>query len=156
VYKVRDWLYIGKYRETLSLAYLKAHNIGAMLQLAEPVKQEGIASLYLQVEDGMLLASNTLQDGITFVRVQKEKGNVVMVACGAGISRSSTFAIAALKEEENLDLATAYQEVLSHHPDALPHPQLWQSLCEYYSETLDYNQLWLQARRSLGTGHYLG
>jgi protein-tyrosine phosphatase len=149
VNQVRDWLYIGKYRDTLNSAYLRASNIGAMLQLAEPVKQEGIISLYLQVEDGVPLPPNRLREGVTFIRDRKKQHEIVLVACGAGISRSATFAIAALKEEENLDLASAYRDLLTHHPDALPHPQLWQSLCEYYSQTIDYMQLWLQARKPL-------
>jgi protein-tyrosine phosphatase len=156
VYQVRDWLHIGKYRDTLNSAFLRSHKIGAMLQLAEPVKRDGIVSLYLQADDAVLLPPNILKEGVSFIRDQKEKGSIVLVACGAGISRSSTFAIAALKEEESLDLATAYQQVLTRHPDALPHPNLWQSLCECYSETIDHNQLWLQARRTLDMEHHLG
>lgn len=149
MHKIRDWLYIGKYRETVDASYLKAHNIGAMLHLAAPVQHQGIETLYLAVDDAVPLPPAILQQGVAFVRDQKANGKVVLVACGAGISRSSTFALAALKEEENLDLVTAYKDLLTHHRDALPHPSLWESLCAYYSETIDHQQIWLQARRTL-------
>ena len=148
--KIRDWLYIGKYRETVNASYLKEYNISAMLHLAAPVQHKGIETLYLAVDDAVSLPSAVLKQGVAFIREQKANGKVVLVACGAGISRSSTFALAALKEEENLDLATAYRDLLMHHPDALPHPNLWESLCAHYSETIDHQQVWLQARRALG------
>jgi protein-tyrosine phosphatase len=149
VQKIRDWLYIGKYRETVNASYLKEHNIGAMLHLAAPVQHQEIETLYLAVDDAVPLPPAILKQGVVFVREQKANGKVVLVACGAGISRSSAFALAALKEEENLDLAAAYKNLLIHHPDALPHPSLWESLCDYYSETIDHQQIWLQARRAL-------
>jgi protein-tyrosine phosphatase len=149
VQKIRDWLYIGKYRETVNASYLKEHNIGAMLHLAAPVQHQEIETLYLAVDDAVPLPPAILKQGVVFVREQKANGKVVLVACGAGISRSSAFALAALKEEENLDLAAAYKNLLIHHPDALPHPSLWESLCAYYSETIDHQQIWLQARRAL-------
>ena len=43
--KIRPWLYIGKYRETKNSFLLEAHQIGAMLQLAELVEHTGIISL---------------------------------------------------------------------------------------------------------------
>ena len=58
--KIRPWLYIGKYRETLDGRYLSAHNITAMLLLAELVEHPGITSLYLAVEDGEPLPSESL------------------------------------------------------------------------------------------------
>jgi protein-tyrosine phosphatase len=150
VFEIRDWLYIGKYSETVNLSFLKPYGIGAMLHLAAPVQHPGIELLYLAVDDAVPLAPATLKEGVGFIREQKALGKVVLVACGAGISRSSTFALAALKEEENLDLATAYRAILTHHPDALPHASLWESLSAYYSETLDHQQVWLQARRLPG------
>lgn len=59
--KIRSWLFIGVYRDTLNQSYLNLKNIQAMLQLA---------------------------------------GMNVLVACDAGINRSSAFYAASLKEEE--------------------------------------------------------
>lgn len=142
--EIRPWLLIGKYAHTRDLPLLHAHRINAMLQLAEAVPQLNILSLYLAVEDGEALPAVKLQQGVAFIRAQKAADQRILVACGAGISRSSTFALAALKEEENLTLREAYQLVKQQHPAALPHPALWQSLCSYYDEPFSLEDLlWL-------------
>jgi dual specificity protein phosphatase-like protein len=150
MHKIRPWLYVGKYRETIDINILITYRISAMLQLADKVEQIGIASLYVPVEDGEPLPTEKLRQGVDFVRAQKAAGKTVLVACGAGISRSVTYTIAALKEEENLSLPDAYKQILDHHPDALPHPALWESLRTYYNEPTTYAELWgaiLQLRR---------
>jgi len=139
--QIRPWLYIRKYRETKDFQYLIHHNIGAMLLLAELVEHPGITSLYLPVEDGEPLPHDLLQKGLAFIQEQHEQGKVVFVACGAGISRSGTYTIAALKEAENLDLLDAFQQVQRLHPDTMPHYRLWQSLCEYYDEDIPWTEL---------------
>lgn len=139
--QIRPWLYIGKYRETKDYQYLCRHNIGAMLLLAEMVEQPGITSLYLPVEDGKPLPLDLLQEGLSFIQQQHKQGKVVLVACGAGISRSGSYTIAALKESENLSLLEAFQQVQQLHPDTMPHYRLWQSLCEYYGESVPWTEL---------------
>lgn len=135
---IRDWLYIGKYRDTLDSTLLATHKIGAMLQLAEAVKHPDIESLYLPVDDGIPIADHYLQQGIDFVLAQKRLGRKVLVACGAGMSRSAAFALAALKEDESLGLLAARHDVKSHHPDTLIHPALWESLCAFYQENIPF------------------
>jgi protein-tyrosine phosphatase len=150
MHKIRPWLYVGKYRETADLNTLVVYRISAMLQLADKVIQPGIESLYVPVEDGEPLPEEKLREGVDFVRAQKAAGKTVLVACGAGISRSVTYTIAALKEEENLSLLEAYKQILDHHSEALPHPALWESLRIYYHEPMTYTELWgaiLQIRR---------
>ena len=120
--------------------------MGAMLQLAERGEQSDIASLYLPVEDGEPLPALALSGGVGFVRSQKAAGRRVLIACGAGLSRSPTFAMAVLKEEENLDLLEAVRQVRARHPEALPHPVLWESLCRYYGEDIPLTQF-LEALR---------
>lgn len=132
MYEIRPWLSVGKYAETVERTLLEAYDITAMLQLAAPMHQPGIERLTLLVNDGEALPLDKLKQGIEFVLEQKAADNKVLVACGAGISRSSTFAIAALKEAENLDLETALREVAMQHPRCAPHPELWASLCAYY------------------------
>jgi protein-tyrosine phosphatase len=144
---IRPWLYVGKYRETLNANLLSAKKIGAMLQLAEAVKHPNIASLYLPVEDGVPLPSHLLRQGIDFVLSEKHRGCTVLIACGAGISRSVTFAIAALKETEDLSLLEAVQSVSRRHPESLPHPALWESLCAYYHEEVSVHSM-LKALRN--------
>jgi protein-tyrosine phosphatase len=139
--QIRPWLYIGKYRETIDYRLLKHHQIGAMLLLAELVEHHGITSLYLPVDDGEPLSHDLLQQGLAFIKKQHESGKTVLVACGAGISRSGTFTIAALKEKENLALLEAFRQVQKLHPETMPHYKLWQSLCEYYEEEVPWTEL---------------
>ena len=136
--QIRPWLFIGKYRETLNTSALAYNSIQAMLQLAEKVGQPGITSLYLAVEDFAPLQFELLEKGIAFIREQKRLEHRILVACGAGINRSSSFCTAALKEEEGLSLFDAFKEVKRRHPESMPHEPVWQSLCEYYHETTPY------------------
>jgi dual specificity protein phosphatase-like protein len=141
MYMIRPWLYIGKYSETQESWLLRSCQIGAMLQLDEAVEQPGIVSLFLPIEDGEPLAPEGLKRGLDFVQAQKSWGRNVLIACGAGVSRAVTFAIAALKEEEKLSLLDAVREVHARHAEALPHPELWKSLCQYYGENLTLMQM---------------
>lgn len=136
--QIRPWLFIGGIRDTLNLSYLSYKSIGAMLQLAAKVEQPGITSLYLSVEDFEPLKFELLENGIFFVRGQKKLGNRILIACGAGINRSSSFCTAVIKEEEGLSLFEAFKEVKNKHPEAMPHEPVWESLCRYYNESVPY------------------
>jgi protein-tyrosine phosphatase len=142
MWQITENLYIGRYRDTVNPALLRAHNIDVMLQLAARIEQLGIEVLYLDVEDGEPLPTEELRQGVSFVRDQLAAGRRVLIACGAGISRSVTFTIAVLHEEEGISLLDAYHDIYSIHPDALPHYELWYSLCEYYHEDVPFERLW--------------
>ena len=136
--QIRPWLFIGGYRDTKHLAYLQFKSITAMLQLAERVEQPEIVSLYLPVEDLAPISSTHIRQGLDFIREQKDKGHRILVACGAGMNRSSAFSAAALKEAESLTLFEAFKEVKRCHPESMPHQPVWDSLCEYYKESIPY------------------
>lgn len=136
--QIRPWLFIGKFRETQQLSYLRAKSIEAMLQLAAPVDQPDIKSLYLRVEDFAPLNFYLLEQGVSFVREQKELGRRVLVACREGINRSSSFCTAMLIADEGLGLFDAFKEVKKAHPESMPQEALWKSLCEYYGESIPY------------------
>jgi protein-tyrosine phosphatase len=136
--RIRPWLLIGKYRETLDHDLLARAGIGALLHLAAPVEPPGVTTLYLPIEDGEPLDATTLRRGVDFILAERAAGKAVLVACGAGISRSTSFAIAALKEAEGLPLLATAREVRRLHPDGLPHMALWSSLCLHYQEPDDY------------------
>lgn len=136
--EIRPWLYIGKFRDTLNKAYLDSRSIQAMLQLAEKVEQPGINSLYLPVEDLEPIPSNLLRQGLDFILEEKRTGHRILVACGAGINRSSAFCTAALIEAEGLGLMDAFKEVKKRHLESLPHLPVWESLCKYYCEDIPY------------------
>jgi protein-tyrosine phosphatase len=145
--QIRPWLYIGKYRETLNHHLLAAYQIQAMLLLAEAVEQPGIVALYLQVEDFEPIPPNLLRQGVDFVRDQKLQGHRVLVACGAGINRSAAFCIAVLVEEEGIGLLDAFLAVKEKHSEALPHPPVWQSLCDYYGEDIPIQVVLARSRK---------
>ncbi|NOK62678.1 MAG: hypothetical protein GFH27_549293n76 [Chloroflexi bacterium AL-W] len=88
--QLRPWLYIGKYIDTLDQQRLTRYGIRAMLQLADLVEQPEITSLYLPVDDFEPLPFNVLRQGVDFVRDAKQQGHTILVACGAGINRSTT------------------------------------------------------------------
>lgn len=139
--RICPWLLIGRYTETCDRVLLRTYQIGAVLQLAEPIKQPGIAQLSLSVEDGLSIDPALLRRGVDFVLAQHAAGQRVLVACGAGISRSTSFAIAALKEAEVLPLREATLIVRRAHPTGMPHLALWEALCAYYGEPVAYLDL---------------
>ena len=134
--QIREWLFIGNYAQTIDLQVLNRDGITAILQLAEKVTHPNIETLYLKMDDGESISHDSIAQGIAFMRAQKVKGGRLMVACGAGISRSTTFAMAILMEEEQLPLFDAYAEIYRQYFRAEPHPQLIMSLSAYYGKEL--------------------
>ena len=105
------------------------------------VEQQDITSLYLTVEDMEPIPSVLLRQGIDFVLEEKQKSHRILVACGAGINRSSAFCTAALKETEELNLMDAFKEVKKKHPESMPHEPVWESLCKHYNEDIPYLEI---------------
>jgi protein-tyrosine phosphatase len=136
--QIRPWLFIGAYRDTINKSYLDFKSIRAMLQLAERVEQPDISSLYLPVEDVAPVQWKYIRQGVDFILEHKQKENRVLVACGAGINRSSSFCAAALKESEGLSLFDAFKEVKKVHPESMPHEPVWESLRNYYNDSTPY------------------
>jgi protein-tyrosine phosphatase len=139
--QIRPWLFIGNIRDTANKSQLAHKSIQAILQLAMEVDYPGITCLYLPVEDFAPLEFDLLKKGVAFIREQKRLGNRVLVACAAGINRSSSFCASALKEEEGLSLFEAFKNVKHKHPESMPHEPVWESLCQYYNETTPYIDL---------------
>src|SRR5690349_21418517 len=131
---IRPWLAIGSYRETRDPSLLGINKIGALLHLESDIRHPGIQTLYIPIDDGTTVAPALFRQGAAFGGAQHAAGRIVLVACAAGISRSSSFAIAALREIEGLDLLAAYRAIHQRHREALPHHLLWESLCACYGE----------------------
>ncbi len=140
--RINDWMSIGNYRVTMDWGLLQLHHVGAILELAERVEQPGIATLYLHVSDGEYLHHDLIRQGMDFVKMQRAAGSHILIACGAGRSRSVSFGMAALKEISGFTLLQAYHTIYDQHPLALPHMKLLRSLCDYYHEEADYETLW--------------
>jgi protein-tyrosine phosphatase len=109
-----------------------------MLQLADRVEQKGINSLFLSVEDVGPTSPALIKQGVDFILAEKGKEHKVLVACGAGINRSTAFCMAALKEVEGLSLLDAFKEIKRKHPASMPHKPVWDSFCRYYNESTPY------------------
>ena len=131
---IRPWLSVGNFDDARDRTLLVASGVGAILALLEPVDHEGIEMLYLPVQDGARLNGAVLRRGVEFILRHKAQGRGVMAACAFGTSRSVTFAVAALKEAEELSLDEALSSVVERHPLAKPNEVLWASLREYYEE----------------------
>ena len=138
---IRSWLIVGSYRDRQAADQLAAYGVESMLQLAGLITHPGIASFYLPIEDGEVIEQDVLARGIAYILAQHAAGRTVLVACGAGISRSTTFAIAALKAAEGRSLRDAARIVRQVHPQGMPHHALWSSLCAYYQEPVPYLEL---------------
>lgn len=105
-----------------------------MLQLAEYVPQPEIEVLYLAVEDGEPLSYDLITQGIEFLEKQRKQNSRTLVSCGAGISRSATFCVAALHEAEGLSPLDAYRDLHRVYSLAMPNMYLWRSLLAYYGQ----------------------
>ncbi|MBK9926661.1 MAG: dual specificity protein phosphatase family protein [Anaerolineales bacterium] len=136
--EIRPWLFIGNIRDTANKSNLAHKSIQAILQLAMEVDYPGITCLYLPVEDFAPVEFDMLEKGVAFIREQKRLGKRILVACAAGINRSSSFCAAILKEEEGLTLFDALKEVKKKHSESMPHEPVWESLCQYYNEATPY------------------
>lgn len=134
MHAVRPWLYIGTRRDVQNPTLLHSRGITATLQLATTVEHFGTASHFLPIEDAEALPPSVLREGVAFVVDQQARGATVLISCSGGFSRSVAMAAAVLREAEGLTLSEALAEIRRSHPEAAPHPVLWQSLCEYYNE----------------------
>ena len=138
---IREWLLVGRYVDCLSRPMLAGAKVGAILQLAAPVLQTGYVCQFIPTIDGNPIPRSNLRTGVDFIREQKAAGRVVLVACMAGISRSVSFATAALHEEEGVSLLESFRSIHAVRAQALPHARLWESLCAYYNDLTPYERV---------------
>lgn len=138
MHAIRDWLFVGTYRDTCDPWLLAECGVGAMLQLAEAAPQEGIVSRCLLLDDGRPIPEAALREGLAFVREQRAAGRRVLIACGVGRSRSVALAVAAVREAEGLSLLDALRAVRRCHPEPLIHPAIWDSLARACGDPTSY------------------
>lgn len=145
MYRIRPWLYLGSFVDAVNAPLFAIHQIQMILALVEVHRFPNIEYLYLPVEEGLPVLPEHFRQGVDFLLQARQRACNALVACGAGISRSAVFAIAALHEAEGLDLLAAVRQVRRHNPDALPNARLWDSLCEYYGQPISYLEMIRQA-----------
>lgn len=142
MYKIRDWLYISDYASAKSQKIVDEAGIQAMLQLFQSIELEGVVTKFISIGDGLPLTQAQIDTAISFIREQHDKQHCLLSTCGAGLSRSVTFAIIALKEIEGLSLADAYRAIFEHHPKAMPDHIHWQAVADYYGEVDNFWEIW--------------
>jgi len=130
--QLRPWLWIGTRHDVRNQTLLWGHRITAMLELATGVQVPGIVCHILPIEDTEPIHPLVVREGVEFVLKQHEAGGTVLITCGGGFSRSVSFAVAVLHETEGMSLSEALEDVRAQHPEADPHPVLWQSIRDYY------------------------
>lgn len=136
------WLYVSNFATASVPDALKKNNIKGMLQLYQPIKAAGIDTKFIGLKDGKAISREQIQQGIDFIHEQREKKHRILSTCGAGVSRSVTFAVIALKEIEGLSLAEAYSDVYKQHPKAMPDHIHWKSIADFYGESDDFWKIW--------------
>lgn len=142
MHKIRAWLYVAGFREIQNSSLIDDNQIGAMLLLHQPVEHDSIATLYVPVQEGLPLSKQDIVRGLDFIITQHAQGQNVVVACGAGISRSVIFAVGALRQIEALTLPQAFAEIRKKHERAMPDELHWQSMCDYFGEKVDFWEMW--------------
>ncbi|HEX3051188.1 MAG TPA: dual specificity protein phosphatase [Aggregatilineaceae bacterium] len=130
---VVDGVYISGWRATLYADQLRANHLLWVLKLYmdQPYFPPDFITLENSLNDGEFIPLSVLRRGVDFIVKQVDAGNKVLVMCGAGISRSSTFVLAYMLER-NYDLRQAFQTLRLTHPIATPHFQMWLSLLAHY------------------------
>ncbi len=139
--KIRDWLYIGNHLDLHDVIEKGHDEIDCILNLVENKTTNLESYLFIDIDDGVPINNINLFNGIEFILNQYQQNKKILIACGAGVSRSATFCVLALKEIEKLSLIDALKVVKEKRKKALPHPALWKSVCEAYDEAFNYNEV---------------
>jgi protein-tyrosine phosphatase len=133
---VIDGVYVGGARAIYHIPELRTAGIKHVLKLYFDETDwdqwpEDFVVCHNPLNDGEFIPLETLQRGVSFIKEHVAAGEPVLVMCGAGISRSSTFVLAYLLDS-GYSLYDAWQLLRKQHPEAWPLPALWQSLIEHY------------------------
>jgi protein-tyrosine phosphatase len=133
---VTEGIALGGMQDALDFQRLEEEGVEAVLQLYGHEREKigfvlPVDVLQLCVEDRRPLPVEALRQGVEFIRFHRLAGRSILVCCGAGISRSPTFAAAYL-HEAGMDLREALRLIRSRRPQARPHREMLRSLAEFY------------------------
>jgi atypical dual specificity phosphatase len=139
VNQVRPWLWIGDQDDGVHLGPLLRTGITAVFNATTisdnwPADaRERIAYLRIDQDDGQPIPEEKLARFFDFLRAARDEGRVLLVHCGAGVSRAAAFCIAALMAVEALDWDLAEAEVRRARPIIGPAAPLKQSVLAYFA-----------------------
>jgi protein-tyrosine phosphatase len=142
--KLTDRIYLSGFNAANNPAFLAGLGITAIVNLTADdngLAEKGFEVHQISIEDGEELPIRFVAEFIEVMKAFMEEGHVVLIHCHAGISRTSTFAIAWLMYErgchKDTDLRTAWSEcedeVLAARPIIMPHYLLKRAVIEYFS-----------------------
>ena len=122
---------------------LDAQGISAVLQLYEGCENwpPHWRALHLPIHDGQPVPCDILRAGCEFAQTQRAAGCKTLIACLMGQSRSATFAFACLLADGYAP-PDAWRLLKTRHPDACPHPILFQSLLDCYRVPFTASELY--------------
>lgn len=139
-------LYVSGIEALADIQLSQQVDIQAVLRLDDiergPQWPETFTLLDVPVPDGKPIASGVLQQGTAFIQKHLTMGASVLIHCHAGISRSTTLALAYLIEYEGMSLAEAFARIIANRPMARPHPVLIISLARCYNLPYQDAEIW--------------
>jgi len=133
--KITDSIWLGDAHDGIDIPGLKARGITAVLAvLREGLGYAdwagaGIVHTHIRVDDGEPGQNALLGQAVTTLDLLIKEGNIILVHCGAGISRSATVTIGYLiysKQFATWEEAESF--VASRRPIIWPHPFLRRSM----------------------------
>lgn len=143
--QVTDQVFIAGARAIYSVPELQSAGITHILKLYfdDPEWPEVFTILDHPLDDGVFIPRETLRQGLAFIRTAVGAGQKVLVVCGLGASRSSTFVLAYLLEQ-GYNLEDAFRLLRSVRPQAWPARDLWTTLLTHYQApyTLEQIEAW--------------
>ncbi len=139
---VAHGVYISGFRAIYSAQALREAGIRHVLKLYEdePFWPTDFIVCDNALSDGEPIPQDKLRRGVDFVKEHIASEQSVLVQCGAGISRSSTFVLAYLLER-GYELPEAWRMLKANHEEASPHPAMWESLIVYYNLPFDVKEV---------------
>lgn len=140
---VVDGVYISGVKALHFAASLREQKIMNLLKLYEdePIPPADFNTLDNWLQDGEFIPLERMRRGVDFILKHVHQGEKVLVMCGAGISRSSTFVLAYMLEK-GYDAREAYFLLRKNHAVAEPHPELWLSLITHYQLKYTIDEVW--------------
>ncbi len=137
-----DGVYIGGARAAYHTHELRQAEITHVLKLYffEPNWPVDFVVCNNPLNDGEFVPRQQMMRGVNFIRETRAADRQVLVVCGAGVSRSSTFVLAYLLEC-GYDLRDAWRLLRAHHPEACPAQQMWASLLAHYEPPYSMNDV---------------
>jgi protein-tyrosine phosphatase len=134
---VLNGVYIGGARAIFHVDALRVAGVRRVLKLYfdEPIWASDFTVCNNALHDGVFVEYPQLKRGVDFIEESVAAEQPVLVLCGAGISRSSTFVLGYLLRR-GYTLEAAWRLLKDRHAAANPVLEMWESLIAHYGLNL--------------------